>query len=109
MFKLLPAMNAQKQVDGIDAMANSRNITDADRAADGLDHVRVIPAQVRVGWRARPPPRSAAGPPAISTASVMPTSPPQLTSPLIARVGAEIRAGRAGGREEADHDGDHAS
>ena len=28
VFKLLPAMNAQKQVDGTEATANSRNITD---------------------------------------------------------------------------------
>ena len=79
VVKLLPAMNAQKHEAGMEAMANRNSIAEA--IGPPMACTTSPKSQLCVSplpWA--PATASSGSPPATSTASVMPTSPPQRTS-----------------------------
>src|SRR5579871_731631 len=79
VLKLFPAMKAQKQVGGTEAIANSRNI--AEPIGPPMVWITASKFQPSAGFDPCAPATEIKGSPAaINAARVMPTSPPHFTS-----------------------------
>ena len=103
--KLLPAMKAQKQADGMEAMVNRKNMAVASGPPMTDDHAVVAePCMLRDSAPWRRPPRAAAGRRRTSTAQRDADQAAHPDVVPVAAVHAEIRARRARGGEEADDD-----